>query len=66
MRFVIFYCILFWDAAPVQNGELRQYIFKKECYSTKAESKKELRKKVRYIEKKNYLITKIDTIYGKL
>ena len=63
MRFVIFYCILFWDAAPRQpDGDLRQYVFKKECYETKADSKKELRKTLRLMKDRKYQVMKIDTL----
>lgn len=66
MKYVIFYCILFWDAAPKQpNGEYRQYLYKKECYETKAENKKELKKKLKIIKKKNFELVKIDSIYIK-
>jgi len=64
MRYVIFYCILFWDTAPIQNSyEMRQYIMSKYCDSTKAVNENELKAKLKYIKNhKEIHITKIDTI----
>ena len=61
--YVIFYCILFWDAAPRQpDGDLRQYVFSKYCDSTKAGNERELHKKLDYMKAKKIEVTKIDTI----
>jgi hypothetical protein len=64
MRYVIYFCILFWDAAPRQNSDdFRQYVFSKYCDSTKVYGKRELRKTLRKMKGRNFEVTKIDTIY---
>jgi hypothetical protein len=69
MRFVIFYCILFWANAPIQtNDDMMQSMVFKNCDSTIAQdsvprkAKAILHAKLKKIKEVGGEVKKIDTI----